>query len=94
MNKVRLYIGAGLVLIGATLIPVSLSHAKERPLTYAQKVCLRNFNHCQNQCSKYKAPELVARCRESCTSERNSCMAAASLPDKVPHKKSGQAGGY
>jgi hypothetical protein len=94
MNKFRICIAAALVLIGATLIPVSLGHAKERPLTYAQKTCWRNFSVCQNRCSKYKAPELVARCRESCTSERNSCMVAASLPGKVPHKKSGQAGGY
>ena len=87
MNKVRLYIGAGLVLIGATLIPVSLSHAKERPPTYAQSTCLRKFSLCQQRCSKYKAPELVARCRESCTSERNSCMAAASKPNGQKSQK-------
>lgn len=92
MNKFRICLAAALVLIGATLIPVSLSHAKERPLTDAQKMCWRNFIHCQNQCSKYRAPELVARCQESCASEQKRCM--ASPPGKVPHKKSGQAGGY
>ena len=85
MNKVRTCIGAGLILIGITLIPASLSYAKDRSWT-AQNNCSRSHTLCKEQCSKYKAPELVKSCRNSCDLKYKSCMEAAKAGPSGPSK--------
>jgi hypothetical protein len=87
MNKFRIGIAATLMSIGAILIPASFAG---RQVQYpGEKMCRRDYLHCQNKCATYKNAQLIASCRRSCEGNYKSCLDAAKAKAAYPKKSTG-----